>query len=44
MGIKVWASEDMAWSLDGDISRGAEEIVISNLHHAIDLIADNGKE
>lgn len=42
--FKVWASEDMAWSLDGEYQQGCGEIVISNLHHAIDLIADNGKE
>lgn len=42
--FKVWASEDMAWSLYGEYQQGCGEIVISNLHHAIDLIADNGKE
>lgn len=42
--FKVYAREDMDWSLDGEYQQGCEEISISNLHHAIDLIVKSGKE
>ena len=36
--VKVTANADMNWTLDGEMAPGAEEIVATNLHHAITLI------
>ena len=36
--IKVFASEDMPWTLDGEREDGHEEVLAENLHHAIRLI------
>ena len=41
--FKVIASEDMAWSLDGEYQQGCREIEIKNMHHAIELITNNNK-
>ena len=42
--FKVIASEDMAWSLDGEYQPGSREIEIKNMHHAIELITNRYKE
>ena len=42
--FKEIASEDMAWSLDGEYQQGCSEIEIKNMHHAIELITNNNKE
>ena len=36
--VKVLATEDMTWTLDGEMAAGAEDITIRNLHHAIKLV------
>lgn len=36
--FKVKASEDMAWTLDGEYQEGCSDIEINNLHHAIELM------
>lgn len=36
--FKVWANEDMAWSLDGEYQEGCNEITIKNIYHAVDLM------
>ena len=36
--IRVFASEDMPWTLDGEREEGHEEVQVENLHHAIRLI------
>ena len=36
--VKIQASPDMVWTLDGEREDGAEEIVIENIHHAYRLM------
>ena len=36
--VRILAQEDMNWTLDGELANGAEELTISNLHHAIRLV------
>lgn len=36
--FKIHANEKMAWSLDGEYQEGCQDIVIENLHHAIEVI------
>ena len=36
--VQIQASADMTWTLDGEMANGAEEISVSNLHHAITLV------
>lgn len=42
--FKVWANEDMAWSLDGEYQEGCNEITIKNIYHAVDLMVPVKKE
>lgn len=34
----IKADKDLSWTLDGEYQEGAEDIVIRNMHHAIDLV------
>ena len=36
--IKIYASPDMPWTLDGEREEGHQEVLAENLHHAIRLI------
>lgn len=36
--IKIQASPDMFWTLDGEKEQGHSEVTVTNLHHAIGLI------
>ena len=36
--IKITASPDMPWTLDGEREEGHGEVVAENVHHAIRLI------
>ena len=36
--VKIQAIADMTWTLDGEMADGADEITISNQHHAIMLV------
>ncbi len=36
--LKVFPSADMPWTLDGERAEGSGEIVVENLHHAIQLM------
>lgn len=36
--FKIHANDKMAWSLDGEYQEGCQDIVIENLHHAVDVI------
>lgn len=36
--VIIHADKNTSWSLDGEYQEGAEEIKVSNLHHAIDLV------
>lgn len=36
--IKIFASADMPWTLDGEREEGHEEVLAENVHHAIRLI------
>ena len=36
--IRIIASEDMPWTLDGEKENGHAEVVTENLHHAIRLM------
>lgn len=36
--VKICASADMPWTLDGEMADGAEELTATNLQHAITLI------
>ena len=36
--VKIWASPDMPWTLDGEKEEGHAEVVVRNLHHAIRLM------
>ena len=36
--VKVFADQDINWTLDGEKAPGSEEISVVNLHHAIQLI------
>ena len=36
--VKVFADQDIDWTLDGEKAPGSEEISVVNLHHAIQLI------
>lgn len=36
--IRIQASPDMPWTLDGEKEEGHEEILVENLHHALRLI------
>ena len=36
--IKIYASPDMPWTLDGEREEGHEEVMVENHHHAIRLI------
>lgn len=36
--VRIQAKEAMTWSLDGEMADGAEELTVSNLHHAIRLV------
>lgn len=39
----IKSSQDVAWSLDGEYQEGCEEILIENLHHAIDVVINKEK-
>lgn len=36
--VRIQASEEMIWTLDGEMADGAAELTISNLYHAIELV------
>lgn len=36
--IRVYGRPDMSWTLDGEWCQGSEEILVSNLHHAVTLM------
>ena len=36
--VRIYASPDMPWTLDGEKFDGQEEIEVENLHHAIRLM------
>ena len=36
--VRIQAKEAMTWSLDGEMADGAEELTVSNLHLAIQLV------
>lgn len=36
--VKIFADQDINWTLDGEKAPGAKEITVANLHHAIQLI------
>ena len=36
--IKIWASPDMPWTLDGEREEGHDLVEVENLHHAIRLL------
>ena len=36
--VKIYASPDMPWTLDGEREEGHEEVMVENHHHAIRLI------
>ena len=36
--IRVYASPDMAWTLDGEKEEGHEMVEVENLHHAVQII------
>ena len=36
--VTVTGGDGLSWTLDGEYAKGEEEIVISNLHNAIELI------
>lgn len=36
--IKIWASPDMPWTLDGEREEGHDVVEVENLHHAIRLL------
>ena len=36
--VKIWASPDMPWTLDGEREDGHEEVEVENIHHAIRLM------
>ena len=36
--VKIYASADMPWTLDGEKEEGHEEVTAQNIHHAIRLI------
>ena len=37
-GVKITAPEDMDWTLDGELQKGAGEIQVECLHHAIGIL------
>ncbi len=41
--FKIHANDKMAWSLDGEYQEGCQDIVIENLHHAVDVIINKNK-
>lgn len=41
--FKIHANEKMAWSLDGEYQEGCQDIVIENLHHAVEVIINKNK-
>ena len=36
--VKIWASSEMPWTLDGEREEGHAEVLVRNLHHAIRLM------
>ena len=36
--VKILSDADMIWALDGEMADGAEDIAVTNLHHAIQLV------
>ena len=36
--IRVYGRPEMSWTLDGEWCQGSEEILVSNLHHAVTLM------
>ena len=36
--VKITASSDICWTLDGEMAQGQPELTVTNLHHAIRLI------
>ena len=36
--VKIYASPDMPWTLDGEREEGHEEVTVENIHHAIQLM------
>ena len=34
----IHANDNMAWSLDGEYQEGCQDIIIENLHHAVDVV------
>ena len=36
--VKIKASPDMDWTLDGEFAKGSEEITIENLHNAVNIV------
>ena len=36
--VRVYASEDMPWTLDGERESGRSTIDVRNLHHAVRLM------
>lgn len=40
----IYANPDMKWSLDGEFSDGGEKIEVENLHKAVKIITNNGKD
>lgn len=36
--VKVWATEELDWTLDGEKGPGDNSITVTNLHHAIRLV------
>ena len=41
--FKIYANEKMAWSLDGEYQEGCQDILVENLHHAVDVIINKDK-
>ena len=41
--FKIHANDKMDWSLDGEYQEGCQDIVIENLHHAVDVIINKNK-
>lgn len=39
----IHANEEMAWSLDGEYQEGCKDIVIENLHHAVEIIVNKDR-
>lgn len=42
--FKIHAGKDMPWSLDGEFQEGSEEILVENLHSAIEVFIHKGME